>query len=620
MRAAASMALMFLSYFCASGAQIVSLEIEIQEAWQDKPQSYIIADYEKVNLIIGEENQVFLGSTSMLLRPFLTDFSTLQIRADFYGLPPNIQPVFKQIALKKNQVLEILESSGKPGRIYKIIFKNWEVSKQEITCLENTYDTSLWASDFSVHFNFHFIKHSRADYLWNYNQAYLENEFDRIRKFYDVYPLTKLEFYYHHCLYPKLNWNQGLGIALFPAKKEVHILFGPETNTLDSPHLHIFMLLNQWGYAPLFMTYGLSGFFTLNHYYTKKSLEQKKLIPLDGLFSSASFRRQDQEAAYFQAASWVRYLMERFSPEKVIAFYKEVSEINVRGLTERYFGKIEQLEADWLDYLKKYWPAGGELDFFAKISTALRKYKEALILYQDLDRDFPEHQTSVDLGQAYYLLADYFQAVINYQKWVSQDSLNPDRRYALGNMYWLKGDTVLAKQKYEEAIALDSNFGPAYLNLAGLSFDQKQYQRCQSLLEKLASFEMSPEEEIEYYLARTDYHQSLGQEILADSTALKARQLGKNFVRKYPEESLPYLLLGRAYLACDSVDQASSYLKVAQLLEDRAYYTGQVYLYLGKLFLKRGDQEGARSYFQEVLATPSGFREKRLAQEILKNL
>lgn len=620
MRTISVILITLLAWTCAEGVELVSLEIEFREAWQDKPDSFIVADYQKVNLLLGEENQIFLGNTSLALTPHLSDFNTLQIQAEFYTLPPNIQSSFKQVTLKKNQAVEALQVRGKPGRFYKIIFMNWEVSKEEVVCAEDPFDTSLWATDFSVHFNFHYLKNSLADYYWNYNKDYLENQFTLIRKLYGVYPITKLEFYYHHCFYPKINWNQQLGVALFPAKKGVHIRYGLGVKSLDTPNMHIFMLLNQWGYAPLYLTHGLSGFFTLNHYYTRQYLRELKLIPLDSLFNSASYRRQDQKIAYYEAASWVRFLMDKFGPDQMIDFYKEVSDINVKELAEKYFGQLEKLQADWLNFLKNYRPNTSDLHFFAKLATGLRNYAEALALYQELDKNYPEHSTTEDLANAYYLVGDYSGALEGFQKLAGQDSLDPSRLYVLGNMLWLNGELLQAEKEYRQALALDPDFGPAYLALAKMSCDSGEYQACQNYLERVSQFKLNPQEGIEYYLVRAEMHQILGQKILADSTSRTALRIAKNFLGAHPDESLPYLQMGRAYLAGDSLDQALSYLRVAELLEDRPYYLGQVYLYLGELYLKKKESQTAREYLQAVLDTPSGFREKSLAQKLLARL
>ena len=324
--------------------------------------------------------------------------------------------------------------------------------------------------------------------------------------------------------------------------------------------------------------------------------------------------------AYFEAASWVRFLIEKFSREKMIEFYKEVSDINVRYLLEKYFGKIDELQKEWFKYLNEYSPLAQDLRYFAKLATGLREYPQALELYQELEQSYPEEKGTPDLANCYYILGDYSEAIQYYQKWVGQDTADASRHYVLANMYWLKGELALARQEFGKSISLDSNSVMAYLNLAKLALDSAQYERCQSYLEKRETRKAGQQEQLEYHLLRADLHRALGQQVLVDSTALKARLLAKEILRNNQEEGFAYLLMGRAYLASDSLEQAEKYLKVAQLLEDRAFYVGQTYLLLAELYLRKGDKSMAKEYLQAVLNSPAGFREQSMARKLLAQL
>jgi tetratricopeptide (TPR) repeat protein len=380
------------------------------------------------------------------------------------------------------------------------------------------------------------------------------------------------------------------------------------------------MLLNQWGYAPLFMTHGLSGFFTLNHYYAKQDMLQGKSIPLDSLFNSASYRRQDQKRAFNQAASWTRFLIENFTQQKVIQFYREVSDINVKELTEKYFGNLDQLQTKWRDFLKDYWPTAEDLHFFAKLATGMGDYPTALKLYQELDRSHPEHKTSTDLGNAYYLTGDYLNALVNFKKWMAEDSVDPNRHFVLGNIFWLNGNLAEAEREYLRASQLDSSFGSAFLALARLYWDGKDTLKCGQFLKRIPGQKIDRVEETEFNLLQVEYLQSKNQTAAADSLAQNARNLAKYLVNQAPEQSPAYLLMGKAYLACDSLERAQDYLEVAHLLEDRPYYQGQVYLSLAELYLKLQDARQAKLYLGEVLSTPAGYREKNIAQKLFSGL
>jgi hypothetical protein len=58
---------------------------------------------------------------------------------------------------------------------------------------------------------------------------------------------------------------------------------------------------------------------------------------------------------------------------------------------------------------------------------------------------------------------------------------------------------------------------------------------------------------------------------------------------------------------------------MAEFLEDRPLYQGRVFLALGKVYEKKGDLKRAGEYYNEVLGLPTGFEEKKEAEELLKS-
>jgi hypothetical protein len=224
-----------------SAREVVSLEIEIRESWKENPQDYKAADFERAELLLEKENQVFVGNVSLVIIPRLDNLSRLEMEVDIFSLPPRMKSIFTRASLSPRQELKIASLEGKDGRSYDVIFKNWQTAQSSNECQDNPFDTLVWAGDNSTHFNTHYYFNSLADYYWNFNQTYLENEFSSIRKEFDVYPITRIELFYHHCQYPLTNWNKELGTAIFPAKKQVRIIYTPDRKTIGEAHLQQLM-------------------------------------------------------------------------------------------------------------------------------------------------------------------------------------------------------------------------------------------------------------------------------------------------------------------------------------------------------------------------------------------
>lgn len=618
------LSLLFLCILCVSSvpaAQLVSMEIEVREAWENRPHDFIVADAKEVELVLGKPNQVVLANASMVLTPTLEKSSTLRLTADFYFLLPNPQPSFRNIEMEKGESKEVLETKGKKGRTYGFYFKNWKVLEGEPECQEDPADSSLWIHDFSAHFDFYYIKNSLADFMWNYNKTFLENEFSRIRKTFGIYPLTKLQLYYHECFYPQSDWNRGLKFALFSPKKEIRLIYSPEEKNLFAPHVGQIMFLDRWGYAPLFLTSGLAGFSTFSHYFAKGFLKEGKILPLDSLLVSASYRRQDQEIAFYEAASWMRYLMDKYGQGQVEELYRRASDISLRQELENSFGRIDQLEDDWQKFLENYQPAVADLFFFAKTFTGLRNYRQALKLYLELEKIAPQSKSANLIANCYYCMGEYSQASAYFRRWVFQDSLQAERSYVLGNMYQLEGKGKEARGEYRRALRLDGNYNPALSALAQMEADAASWQGASDWLEKMNGKLLSPEENIQRLLLLYQTRQAL------KDPPEKLRKIEKQtvavaqaFLESRPEEPIAYLLLARSYLAGDSLPPALDNLKTARVLEDRAYYLGQIYYYTGLVYHEMGDDKTARLYLKEALDTPSGAREKELAKKLLAEL
>ena len=68
------------------------------------------------------------------------------------------------------------------------------------------------------------------------------------------------------------------------------------------------------------------------------------------------------------------------------------------------------------------------------------------------------------------------------------------------------------------------------------------------------------------------------------------------------------------------LDSAVIYLQLAEFLEDRPYYYGQILLNLGKTYLLKKQTNSAKTILQEVIKLPSGFHEKKEAKELLAKI
>jgi cytochrome c-type biogenesis protein CcmH/NrfG len=86
-------------------------------------------------------------------------------------------------------------------------------------------------------------------------------------------------------------------------------------------------------------------------------------------------------------------------------------------------------------------------------------------LKERLSKDSNDIEAAVSLGNIFYDNGDAGQAILYYRRALDINPDLPGVRTDLGTMYWRNDDISLAEQAFRDAIARDSGFGYAYVNL-----------------------------------------------------------------------------------------------------------------------------------------------------------
>jgi cytochrome c-type biogenesis protein CcmH/NrfG len=86
-------------------------------------------------------------------------------------------------------------------------------------------------------------------------------------------------------------------------------------------------------------------------------------------------------------------------------------------------------------------------------------------LKERLSKDSNDIEAAVSLGNIFYDNGDAGQAILYYRRALDINPDLPGVRTDLGTMYWRNDDISLAEQAFRDAIARDSGFGHAYVNL-----------------------------------------------------------------------------------------------------------------------------------------------------------
>lgn len=94
-------------------------------------------------------------------------------------------------------------------------------------------------------------------------------------------------------------------------------------------------------------------------------------------------------------------------------------------------------------------------------------------LKQRLNKNGSDIEAALSLGNIYYDVGDPAQAILYYRQALDTNPDLPGVLTDMGTMFWRNNDINLAEQAFREAIAKDSSFGNAYVNLGQLLYRAK---------------------------------------------------------------------------------------------------------------------------------------------------
>ncbi|MGC2166460.1 MAG: tetratricopeptide repeat protein [Gallionella sp.] len=94
-------------------------------------------------------------------------------------------------------------------------------------------------------------------------------------------------------------------------------------------------------------------------------------------------------------------------------------------------------------------------------------------LKERLSRNIEDVDAALSLGNVYYDMNDAPSAILYYRHVLDIKPEMPNVLTDMGAMYWRNDDIGLAEKAFRDAIAVDSVFGAAYLNLGFLLRDAK---------------------------------------------------------------------------------------------------------------------------------------------------
>jgi tetratricopeptide (TPR) repeat protein len=616
----------------------ILLKIEIQEGIPGDYSSFQLIDQREIRLYNGKQTVSFQANFSLGVTPTIIpkDLSgpsqKIILSVDLITLAPEAQTIFKEISAKDNQTLFLGEVRAKMGRVYKVfltprIIGNLKVENPagggEECNLKIGTEQEGWEELPSAHFFFRYVDNSIADFHWRRIKGFAEEEYRRFREVFGFTQpaMDRMEYYLAPCRVHEVIWDHRFDMGLDPVRNKIYVLYNLDQRSLDSPNVGFLLFYRLWGYAPPLLAEGVGGYFSLSHHFTQKLIKNNKFIPLQNLKVTLDYRNQPQPQAFVEACSFVRFLIKEYTQDKFKNFYQQATDLTFDQVLEKVYGKnLSTLESEWLSFLSEYKDVEGDFYHLAAVKMSYKHFDEAQELYEDMLNLFGRDVGTLrSLAYLFYLKGEYDESKQYYLEALSRDSLNVEYLYTIGNINYLEGRYDEARKFYAKCLLLDSTHVEASIKLGELDLLEGDLLSAQEQFSKAETLKVPSQDKVDIYLGLGRVFEKLQKPEDAQESFKKALNFSGDFLFDYPEDPLPYLKRGEAFFNLGEMDSAINYLKIAEFLEDRSLYQGRVFLALGKAYEKKGDLKRAGEYYNEVLALPTGFEEKKEAERLLKS-
>jgi len=605
----------------------VDVEIRVEEGIPEDSQSFELIDKRRIEAGLNKETSSFQGNFSLYITPSIAEYPLLNLRIELYTTGPDFQRQFVERVVGRNEIVTLDPVRVKEGRVFQVsLFPEiMEKEEEKNLCAYDPIDSDVWYSDVSVRFRYHYLKNSLADYHWNMNKGYLEREYKRLEKYFSFHYPRKVDYHLCPCRLPQLVWDDRFGASIDPVKNRVFVLYNQKQKTVDSPSAWFTVFYQYWGYAPAFVVEGVSGSLGLGHYFAKKLKDKGEILPLSRLKISKDYRSYPARIAFVEASSFVHFLCDRYGTAKFKKFYQEVTDLTFDQVFERIYSKsLSEAEAQWLSFLDGYEILYDELSFFANIKFNYNDFDTVIPIFEDLLRMAESEKESLNalqaLGNSHYMSGNYRDALLVFQRKSGYYPQDPRIWNLLGNIGYLLGDFESAKKNYHKAGDLDTNYADPWLGLGRLYLYLDEYDSAEFCFDLAAKKDIGLEGFINLNLGKAEIHRISGDTLKAEEKAKQALDFSRRFLSQVPERAVPYLKVGESLLGLDFPDSALRYLELAEFLEHRPFYQGELFLALGTAYHLSGEVDLARLYFQRVLEIQSAEADKREAKRFLDGL
>jgi len=612
-----------VSHACASDG--VKCELSVYQ--YDKSLQEDVLVYEDTSVFASDIAATgFIGPFSLEIEFEKFDTAGVVFNVHVATLGPPVNTYSRLFTMEFALPARVSGIEGKNGTRYTLVVTPLSIVELDQDCPYDHRGADVFEFTPSAYMDIYYVPTSLADYHWESVRNYLDFSYRQFMTFAKFTLPGKMLVYLCPCPSYSVIWDQRFGMAVDPTRNTAFAIYNEHNNGADPFVVTHTALLRNYGYAPPFLSEGLANYFALAVPDMRQLLNDQPDFSVETLLGTLAYLKSDPFVADRTSACFSRYLVNRFSLDKVMEVYRSADDVNLKQTIESILGQsFSQLEEDfkqWVDTVSVE-----PTDYVAAAGLAEQMLNYPLMLRQ-AERFFEAAATKRDSARAYGLLTrayfnngDYYGATDAQTRLLEMGDPDPKRLMGRASYRMMNGYYDEAKQDLEAAYALDTLDQTVKFNLARNYIYRGDETTARELL--MGNFRMGKDATAQ---AETRIFLAQILEKSGDSTDVRvAAGLYQQAISMYERtlqvqrsSATQYMWLGIAWLGLDDAAAAIDYLRIADFLETRPYYSGMIHLWLAKAYLRSGMEADARAHFAKVLATASADYHQREARTYLE--
>lgn len=477
----------------------------------------------------------------------------------------------------------------------------------------------------SAYINLHYVQSTYGDLYLNLVKGIQDQHFREFRKMMNFTLPGRYSLFLCPCALPSVLWDRRFGMMVDPTRTSAFVIYGPTANTAYPFAVMQTALFHNYGYAPPFVSEGLSGYFSFPHFGMNELRAAGRELPLDSLMNTYYFFTADPEVADRTAASLARYLVDRYGLDRFMNLYRRADDLSLQSVLEDEYSKsLSDLEVEWHAFLDTLSYSSEELAAHAGQAEAMfdyslmQRYATAMLDQAASARDSVFAVSN--LVRADFFLGDYSAAAGLQAEIVKRDSITARSPMAMANYQMMSGLYDSARENLMLALERDTANGLVKFNLALNALAQGDSSKAvEYLQEVVAGSGAGGSAESRIMLGHLlnaiggDAEHKRAQELFYQAINL----IGQS-IQEHNGNPSQFMWIGIAYVGLGNTADAHEYLQTARYLEQRAFYRGLIDLWLGRLADLRNERPAAEEFYSRLIKNPSAEYHKDAARRLLE--